>query len=140
MTTIDGPEVENLLARHGITRASKGDGGIVDGRESCMNPATVRIERRRNNRATMVVLINGICATGPCPLDDAHALSIAGAFRMKALLPNYGSASVLARLLGKMSKAFLDSGANAIVFHDVRLYREGYSLGPVVMAELGGIA
>jgi len=136
MTTIDGPEVERLLTHNGIVRSTAQAGVHVD----FAHAATVRIERRRNNRATMIVLIDGICATGPCPLDDGHALSIAGAFRMKGLLLSYGSASVFARLLVKMSKVFVDSGANALVFHDVRAFAEGYSIGTVVMAALESTA
>ncbi|MBV8333767.1 MAG: hypothetical protein JO192_13595 [Candidatus Eremiobacteraeota bacterium] len=123
---VDGPALEALLCRHGIPRSAP----------ASLEPfayATIRIDRPERARGTLDVTIDGIRATGPCPLDEAHAVSIAAAFSLRALLPSgSSSAEAFASLLHKMSDAFVESGARRMVFHQVRVYSGDCNVGPVV--------
>ena len=132
MQTINGPEIERLLARHGIAGPEVAGS---DSREAAIGGRLAQIHFAKHEDGTVAtVTIAGIQSTAKCPLDHAGALALAGRLQERHAIGSDGSsAHLLANLLVKLSEAFADSAAEAAIFEDVHLHQASYHIDRVIL-------
>ena len=119
-------ELDELMARHGLAPLIPGG---TDASEAARGGILATVDIAPGEVALMRVGIEGVTATGRCPLDFVHASGIVEEFREGRLLPHDTSFQhMFAHLLMKLSELYVASGANMLSISELHLHPASYHI------------